>query len=335
MKKYILPFQRQVKLFMNKTLLFCLLIPILAFISCKHQPPFSWEYVTCPLPENLHNGFFVDDLYGWIISYGTGVLLKTQDGGNRWQVVAQLDSIYFEDIVFLSREKGWICGEYGTLMYTHDGGISWTGKELADSNTAFYGLDFISENTGILVGQDSKNRSPVIYLTRNGGESWQLTPCPLPLTGGLEHIWFANDNDWFIGGRGHIFVTHDAGETWQACLLNENSVIRGLFMQNKSCGWAVGHEGIIFHTGDGGLSWQQMDRFTQNRLRNIYFINENEGFICGDNNEERGSLWYTSDGGETWECFANDLPDLHRIISSPDYLWIIGKSGQILRLRNN
>lgn len=130
-------------------------------------------------------------------------------------------------------------------------------------------------------------------------------------------------------------MTHDAGETWQAFQLSENAVIRGLFMQNESCGWAVGHEGIIFHTGDGGMSWQQLERFTQNRLRNIYFINGNEGFICGDNNTEKGSLWYTSDGGETWECFAKDLPDLHRFISSPDYLWIIGKSGQILRLRYN
>lgn len=320
---------------MNKTLFCYFFVSILAFISCKHHIPSGWESVTCPVPENLHNGFFVDDLYGWLISYGTGVLFQTQDGGNSWQVKTQLDSIFFEDIVFLSRDKGWICGEYGTLMYTHDGGISWFRKELTDSNTAFYGLDFISEDTGILVGQDSKNRSQVIYLTRDGGESWQMTSCTLPLTGGLEHIWSVNDNDWFIGGRGYILMTHDAGETWQAFQLSENAVIRGLFMQNESCGWAVGHEGIIFHTGDGGMSWQQLERFTQNRLRNIYFINGNEGFICGDNNTEKGSLWYTSDGGETWECLAKDLPDLHRFISSPDYLWIIGKSGQILRLRYN
>ena len=312
--------------------LFCLFIIILISVSCKFHSSDQWKGVTCPTPENLHNGYFVDNMYGWIISYGTGVLLQTQDGGINWDVQTQLDPIYFEDIVFLSRDKGWICGEYGSLLYTLDGGNTWLKKELADSSVAFYGMDFISEKTGILVGLNVKNRRPIIFLTEDSGESWRQKLDNLPLIGGLEHILFVNDHDWFIGGRGYILMTHDAGRNWQAGILSENAVIRGLFMQNKSEGWAVGHEGMIFKTMDGGLSWQKVENFTQNRLRNIYFITKKEGFICGDNNVEKGSLWYTLDGGKNWQSVLNDTPDLHRVFPSPDHLWIIGKSGHLMKL---
>ena len=58
------------------------------------------------------------------------------------------------------------------------------------------------------------------------------------------------------------------------------------------------------------------------------------GYICGDNDQENGSLWYTYDGGRNWMQVPYSFPDLHRIIKSPHYLWIIGKSGFITKLKD-
>jgi len=300
--------------------------------SCVLLKTHTFNEVHSPIKDNLHNGFFLNDTNGWILSYGTGKLLKTTDGGESWYLITQIDSLFYEDIVFISEDKGWICGEYGSLLFTLDGGNNWSKRDLADSTIAFYGIDFISDKRGILVGFNIKSGRSIIYLTNNGGETWIQQLPILPLIGGLEHIWFVNHQIWYIGGRGYVLKTSDSGINWQAELLTKDAVIRGIFFYNKSIGWAVGHEGMIFHTSDGGLSWQEVKNFTKNRLRNIYFINRKEGFICGDNNIEKGSMWYTSDGGRNWQKLENDLPDLHRIIPGPNYLWIIGKSGHITKL---
>jgi len=312
-------------------ILFSLFFCLFCF-SCKERT-IHWEPVSKGHSEDLHNGYFINDQSGWIISYGTGRLLHTGNGGVSWQLIAQLDSIYYEDIVFTSPDKGWLCGEYGSLLQTDNGGRSWSKTTVADSSIAFYGIDFISPLVGVLAGFDVKIRRPVILITNNGGESWEHYHPTLPLSGGLEHICFVDDHNWFIGGMGYILHTKDGGTSWQAAILNEYAIIRGLFFFNKNSGWAVGHDGMVFHTCDGGWSWQQDEKFTENRLRNVYFINSKTGYICGDNNKEQGSLWCTKDGGKSWHLIFDTIPDIHRIIESDNYLWLIGKSGTMVKIK--
>lgn len=333
MVKYTISIVQATKI-MNRLqfiLSFLIISLAVAYAGNSHQH-FEIKEVKCPIKDNLHNGYFLNKNTGWILSYGSGKLLKTTDGGESWILITLPDSIFYEDIVFVSEERGWICGEKGSLLLTRDGGINWNKQNLGDSNVAFYGIDFISSNKGILAGFSLKSGKPILFITENGGETWIQQPYFVSLNGGLEHIWFVDGKVWYIGGRGYILKSTNSGVNWYAQLLPQDAVIRGLFFFNKSEGWAVGHEGLVFQTVDGGSSWNQAESFTKNRLRNIFFINRKEGFVCGDNNVEKESLWYTQDGGRFWQKLRADLPDLHRIIPASNYLWVIGKEGQIMKL---
>ena len=111
-------------------------------------------------------------------------------------------------------------------------------------------------------------------------------------------------------------------------VLREDDILRGdgiegmlqdvYFMDNQN-GLVVGNGGLMLKTSDGGKTWEKMEvdmrppgagqrpgggggppggfgRGGPAPLYNIYFIDENVGFITGG----RGTILKTEDGGKTW-----------------------------------
>ena len=303
---------------------------LIFFSACSHQPESSWTRVVSPVSDPLHNGFFVDAAYGWLVSYGTGVVLHTEDGGKTWVVLAKLDSLFYEDIYFITRERGWICGEHGLLLQTEDGGTHWQERTLAPEHVAFYGIDFTIRDRGILVGMDIADHAAVLYESLDLGETWQARTDSIPGMA-LEPIQFLDGLHGFIGGNNTVLRTNDGGETWTAADLGQRCMIRGLCFHDSLHGWAVGHNGVVFRTEDGAQTWQRLENFTINRLRSVYFVDNDHGFIVGDQDQEPGSLWSTTNGGHTWTAATEPYPDLHRLIPGPGSLWAVGKEGIILK----
>ena len=308
--------------------IFCLMI----IGACSHHPESSWTRVESSVTDPLHNGFFFDDEHGWILSYGTGVVLHTEDGGDTWRVQARLDSLFYEDICFITREKGWMCGEHGMLLQTEDGGKHWQEMKLAPEHVAFYGVDFTIQNRGVLVGMNIQKRSAVFFESPDLGGTWHAHPDSLPGLA-LEPIQFVDEHHGFIGGANTVLRTADGGEKWSAAELGQKCMIRGIHFLDPLEGWAVGHGGGVFHTQDGAQTWQKVDNFTTNRLRSVYFVGKDKGFIVGDQDQEPGNLWRTTDGGQTWSIVAGQYPDLHRLFPSPGALWAVGKEGLILKYK--
>lgn len=83
--------------------------------------------------------------------------------------------------------------------------------------------------------------------------------------------------------------------------------LRDVQFVSESKGWIVGTDGVILSTTDGGATWAQVPKFTTDTFRQIYFTDENGGWIlCERNVYTRGQnatsyLRKTSDGGNTWE----------------------------------
>ncbi|MBU0509275.1 hypothetical protein KKH27_10610 [bacterium] len=303
----------------------------LAFcLVCMAEEESSWIRVSSPTEDPLHNGFFLDDDHGWIISYGTGLVLRTVDGGDTWTIASRLDSIFYECIFFSDRNTGWVCGENGSFLQTQDGGWTWQRIELALESYAFYGIHVPEQGRGFLVGMDVSNRKAVMYESTDRGETWIERKQEFP-GACFEPIQFLDANRGFMAGGKYVLRTTDGGESWIANDLEEGAVIRGLHFASLSHGWAVGHGGDVFHTADSGRTWRTSERFTSNRLRSVRFVDEKRGFIVGDQNKEPGSLWWTDDGGEKWNRSAEEFPDLHRLFQSPQKLWAVGKAGTILK----
>jgi photosystem II stability/assembly factor-like uncharacterized protein len=290
----------------------------------------TWNHVESPVPDPLHNGCFLNAEHGWIISYGTGLVLRTENGGHTWEIASRLDSIFYECIHFVNKERGWICGEKGSLLQTEDGGLTWRNIELAPETCAFYGIYISEQGRGFLTGIDVSNRKAVLYESSDGGETW--IERSNEVSGAcFESIQFLDADTGFMAGGNYVLRTADGGRKWAAYEFDKEMVIRGLHFVDFQHGWAVGHGGDVFHTEDGGVHWNKSERFTLNRLRSVYFLDNGRGFIVGDQNEEPGAFWWTHDGGKKWNKFNEELPDLHRLFRSPKALWAVGKSGTILK----
>ena len=68
-------------------------------------------------------------------------------------------------------------------------------------------------------------------------------------------------------------------------------------------GYACGDAGTVVKTTDGGLVWTAVNINTTNPVRDIFFVNANEGWAAvGDENNSTasGEIWHTTDGGLSW-----------------------------------
>ncbi|MGH9927590.1 MAG: WD40/YVTN/BNR-like repeat-containing protein, partial [Pyrinomonadaceae bacterium] len=74
-------------------------------------------------------------------------------------------------------------------------------------------------------------------------------------------------------------------------------------------GWAVGSRGTLLSTHDGGKSWQAKPQPTEDVIRDLYFADEQNGWLLCErnvydlksNDEPRAYLMKTGDGGERWQ----------------------------------
>jgi hypothetical protein len=75
-------------------------------------------------------------------------------------------------------------------------------------------------------------------------------------------------------------------------------------MSDENTGWITGQVGKISKTTNGGLNWFAQDANAGTHwIINIDMLNENTGFISGDDNIRK-----TTNGGENWVTINSPLP---------------------------
>lgn len=104
-----------------------------------------------------------------------------------------------------------------------------------------------------------------------------------------------------------VLCFQTANAEWIKQRSNSFAWLRDIQFVSASRGWIVGTDGVIMSTTDGGTTWAHVPKFTTDTFRQIYFTDENNGWIlCERNVFTRGQnatsyLRKTSDGGKTWE----------------------------------
>jgi len=103
---------------------------------------------------------------------------------------------------------------------------------------------------------------------------------------------------WFPMRSGYIFHSNDGGLSFDRsqCKILGTAIY---FLNNKK-GWVAGYSKQIAKTDDGIL-WRTIDTGFNYRFSDIYFINENTGFMT----TRDGFIVRTDDGGDTWRVIYN------------------------------
>jgi photosystem II stability/assembly factor-like uncharacterized protein len=337
-----------------------------SLLSAKQSTTQSgWRQQSSGVLAKLNAVHFIDRQRGWAAG-NNGVLLATEDGGEKWQRVALSEYERQEPVVDVWRfdaERGVLLGEYDLydrrpeiepskrifLLRSEDRGQSWKQGEL--------GHPPIKPRTSQSAGSRTnpeKTDQPEVYpdplllrmffvnkqtgwavgelgaiqTTKDGGANWQMQ---FATTLRIFYDVSAVDDKqaWIAGAGGIVLRTTDGGQNWHEQRYEASQTLRTIHFVNPNQGWAAGNNGLILATVNGGLRWQKQDSGVEQTLNDISFVNAKEGWAAG----ERGTLLHTVDSGATWQNESLKIRgSLTRLFFiTPDSGWVVGMNGAIFK----
>lgn len=221
----------------------------------------TWQRLDTGTERELLSVDFATPQVGIAVGdYGT--MIRTTDGGDSWtsvplptdlvlpEDVAEIvepGDVLLYDIDFVSPERGWVVGEFGTIFATADGGQTWTTQP-SPVETTLFGVGFVDDQTGFAAGIDE-----VLLRTTDGGQTWvsQDVPGREGFVLGLYDVAVQGQVGWVIGDSGMLLRTTDGGATWTRMELPialAGNWFRGLGLTPGAAGLIVGSEGLILVT---------------------------------------------------------------------------------------
>jgi len=225
-----------------------------------------------------------------------------------------------QGLSFSDESNGTVVGNYGTIVRTTDGGITWTVQASGTMET-LREVSFTDANHGTAVGDNG-----IILNTIDGGETWdaQISGTNDPLYG----VSFSDANHGtVVGMMGIILRTIDGGNNWtpqQSGLVGFYGALLSVSFVDANNGIIVGTDGTILHTMDGGVNWALQSSGTSRTLSGVSFIDVNSGIAVGS----AGTVLKTIDAGTNWDLTQiteNSLYDVS--YTDINNIIIVGQNG--------
>lgn len=257
-------------------------------------------------PESLNHIQFSKDLrQGWAVD-DDGGLLVSEDGGRTWdwRPVMSEGRFPLKKKASLRRRANepllWLAGGLEPEQQKAPPPYKTAPRpRLVPLSGGFSAVHFVSPDIGWLVTDNGQ-----IVRTRNGGESWTLSPTPegtKPLA-----VYFTGLNVGVaVGERGLVLETQDGGLSWQQVDTDTNVTLHDVFLTDF-IGRAVGENGV-YVTFDGITSdWLGRDSGVSWTLRSV-FVHRNGTYVWAaglPSADSAPKMIQSLDGGETWETLG-------------------------------
>jgi photosystem II stability/assembly factor-like uncharacterized protein len=242
----------------------------------------TWSKQKTPVQAAWYDICFADRNTGWAVGE-LGSLIKTSDGGKNWvqqKIEAGYGSASPSKITYklfklcaLDTKTVWITGEWGTVLYSGDGGATWELKKQKE-DYLLNDISFTNRSCGAAVGEFSN----VIY-TNDAGNTWSKIGLPFKDRSLFGVCFSGNSEIWCCGIDGTIMkIKPDPLEVASA-----NSPIRKLLHAIKiidNFGLAIGNEGTCLLSTDGGTSWSRQNVGASFWLCDAEVIKKNDKYYC-------------------------------------------------------
>lgn len=249
------------------------------FKSPSSNPEFFWK-------NPLLNSLIITDIVfldeNNVFAAGQfGLVMKSVDGGQTWQVIETPFSNNINQIKVLSAQEYWVAGQNGLVAQTINGGESWEEKS---TGTTANLLSFARKDANTMYAGGSAR---TMIKSTDGGETWSVVTVPV---GTLVNPF--NKTDWAymglavndniiwatIDGAGipfQVIRSTDQGLTWSTSVatgLDAPGSFTGAgvtaitFNSDFSVGYAsfrVGFGGGLIKTTNGGETWQNVANLNQ------------------------------------------------------------------------
>lgn len=203
---------------------------------------------------------------------------------------------------------------------------------------------FTSNERGFVAGDNG-----YLASTTDGGATW--TPYPLNATEDINEIYFRNDNDGYLVAGRKMFITRDAGRSWNETRIYRQGEFKNLTPEflsirfaDRKRGIAIGSllrrvknddivvDSLVMRTDDGGENWTRIMMPTKTELFHLDFNGSSHAWIVGDNgvilaSTDSGRTWVKQDSGTTNALYNVDFRD-------DNEGYAVGEKGTILRTEN-
>jgi photosystem II stability/assembly factor-like uncharacterized protein len=206
-----------------------------------------------------------------------------------------------------------------------------------DLSTVF----FTSAERGWIAGDNG-----YLAWTADGGRNW--TKQDIGTTESINEIYFRNDdNGYLVAGR-KMFVTKDAGRSWQEIVIfragefgkNVPDFLSIRFADKKR-GIVIGSllnsqgnvvDSLAMRTEDGGETWERILVPSKKELYHLDFVGSSKCWIVGDD----GLILYSNNGGANFITQRSGVMlDLYNVdFRDENEGYIVGSKGTILRTEN-
>lgn len=218
-----------------------------------------------------------------------------------WKSVSRFPEQGLADVVVTDSMhiKGRPITSVSQFVYSNDAGLTWNS---IPTNFPLYKFSFTDSLHGWACSDSGR-----ICRTLDGGISWtaiQINSDPY-----FSDLQFVSDSTGFVFSANFdtVFITHDAGGTWNSSITNVpwGSYQNKIYFKDALNGWVMNgyYDSLIYHTIDGGTNWtadslpSPMGGYVNN---GISFVDSLTGFLTG-----RNSLMKTTDGGLIWMIVSN------------------------------
>jgi len=175
-----------------------------------------------PEADKIYNDVYFHDRQNGFIVGEAGTMLRTIDGGATW--VKMVPKIFerkdLEDeferprpslfcVTFKDKVNGWTAGNFGAILRTADGGMTW--DEVPSANElAIYTIQ-IKYGKGWCVGDKGA------YLSsQDGGMTWTKEEETIKTKMWFRDVVFTSpEKGWIVGAAGTVISTVDGGKSWE------------------------------------------------------------------------------------------------------------------------
>ena len=261
--------------------------------NISHESSEWRKLETVPFKGKQDDIFFVSDKTGWY-GNGDGILYKTEDGGEHWDLHWRKPGTFIRALGFVDEHVG------------------------------------VLGNVGVDYFPGVKDETP-LYRTTDGGETWNSVSIRGPKPKGIcaidvfrkpfiNHGVLSNRTTMRAGGRvggpAYLLRSDDEGLTWTS---QDMSTFTAMILDVKFVSERVGFiagatdvdvekaHALVLRTGDGGKSWQTVYEGSRpwEITWKLAFPTEQVGYVTVQNYDQDASnkkrvVVKTSDGGLHW-----------------------------------
>jgi len=251
---------------------------LLSFLFCAFAQE-GWNDVT---PAGTYPGlrgiYALDSDNVWVVGE-EGKILNTTNSGTTWSEINCPVIYNLYNVHFINADTGWVGGDNNSIteiMGTTDRGLSWELKTLSSaSDYGNYDIEFIYGDPSEPPRGFVSAGLSLVWKTDDYGENWVSTGFGSCGANNLQSICFIDkDEGWFVG---------------EPSATSEVSIA-----------WAVGANGNIAYSTDWGYTWTAQQSGVTCELWEVFFVNDDEGWIVGGGVGLPGVILHTTNGGLTF-----------------------------------